>query len=127
MNSDSRLDELLLRWEELQERGQTPTAEELCRDCPELAASLAERIRLLHNMGAAFGTGPTGPCPPQAEEAGIVGEAVVTQSQYRVARFHARGGLGEVWVAHDEGLHRDVALKRIQPAHGQVPDRRHRF
>ena len=35
MTSD-RVEDLLLRWEELSERGESVTPEELCRDCPEL-------------------------------------------------------------------------------------------
>lgn len=31
---DERLDDLLLRWEELAEAGQDVSAEELCRECP---------------------------------------------------------------------------------------------
>ncbi len=34
--------------------------------------------------------------------------------RFAVQRFHARGGLGEVHVAADEELHRNVALKRMR-------------
>ena len=35
--------------------------------------------------------------------------------RFRVLRYHAEGGLGQVWVAEDSELHREVALKVIQP------------
>ena len=44
MDAD-RLADLLLVWEERLEQGEDVPAEELCRDSPELAAPLHERIR----------------------------------------------------------------------------------
>jgi hypothetical protein len=47
--------------------------------------------------------------------------------RYRPVRFHAKGALGEIQVAEDRELHREVALKRIQAQHAQDPDSRQRF
>jgi serine/threonine-protein kinase len=47
--------------------------------------------------------------------------------RFRILRPHARGGLGEVYVARDFELAREVALKEIQPRYADDPGSRARF
>ena len=47
--------------------------------------------------------------------------------RFRVLRLHAEGGLGEVYVARDEEVRREVALKQIKSEHAHDPQGRARF
>jgi formylglycine-generating enzyme required for sulfatase activity len=59
-----------------------------------------------------------GPGPPASPAGG---------TRYLPLRPHARGGLGEVLVAEDAELRREVALKRIRAAYAHDPASRRRF
>jgi serine/threonine protein kinase len=47
--------------------------------------------------------------------------------RYRIIRPHAKGGLGEVYLARDAELQREVALKEIQPRFADNSESRARF
>jgi serine/threonine-protein kinase len=47
--------------------------------------------------------------------------------RFQLLRLHDRGGLGEVYVAMDRELNREVALKRIKVEHADNCERRARF
>src|SRR5262249_24322910 len=48
-------------------------------------------------------------------------------SRFVILRRHARGGLGEVFVAYDKELHREVALKEIRRDRADDDSSRARF
>jgi serine/threonine protein kinase len=65
--------------------------------------------------------------PPAAEAGPHVPQPPSPDPRYRILRQHAKGGLGEVFVAEDTELHREIALKEIQRKHADDADSRARF
>ncbi len=58
-------------------------------------------------------------------EPGVV--PTLGRSRFRILKPHARGGLGEVFLAQDEELDREVAVKEIQARFADDADSRSRF
>lgn len=117
---NAEIDELLSRYEASRRSGRPTSAEELCRDRPELLDAVRWHVHALSAVD--FPTGGT----DETSDVEMAARAA-TRAEYRVLAFHARGGLGEIARAWDESLGREVALKRIRPPLDADPERRQFF
>src|SRR5262249_52429840 len=57
----------------------------------------------------------------------LVDPGIQAGSRYTLNRIFSEGGLGRVWLANDNDLKREVALKEIRPEHAKHPDALRRF
>ena len=56
-----------------------------------------------------------------------IGALASTLPRFQILRSHARGGLGEVFLALDPDVERQVALKTLQSYHAHDPVSQARF
>jgi serine/threonine-protein kinase len=92
---------------------------------PEIEATLARVGRAQAANGKA--TDVDNRDDPDRTAGLSLGAATSDGQRFRLLRPHARGGLGEVFVALDAELHREVALKQILEKHADDAASRQRF
>ena len=121
--NENQIADLLIHWEDRLELGEVLSAEELCRDCPDLTEAVAQQIRNLQAMESLLGTDIVDEASTLAPDSSGyrrgdrgIPEAVYTETAYQVGRMHARGGKGQVYIAHDSILDRKVAIKCLHPS-----------
>ncbi|WP_169977354.1 protein kinase domain-containing protein [Tautonia rosea] len=105
-------------------RGESPSEADYHRRFPDLAPQVIEAFASspgedTHRDVPGFPEMGDGAEPPWNEPP--------ASSRYRILRLHARGGLGQVSLAIDRELDREVALKEIQLDRADDPMSRERF
>jgi PAS domain S-box-containing protein len=65
--------------------------------------------------------------PPQLGKYALTRSPRTIGDRIRLRTMHSSGGIGEVWLAHDELLQREVALKRLKSEQSGSANHRNRF
>jgi serine/threonine-protein kinase len=112
----------------------TPTGIERHAASPDRGAQAARALAAARcqeeppNLGGlTVGVSPQGEPDEVLDWSSSLGQTTSEGGRFRPLRYHARGGIGVVSVAMDSELHREVALKQIQPRHADDPSSRARF
>lgn len=99
-------------WEQVVEQAEGPHQRDVIR-----------RLRALANVAAVHhSTAGTAATVDR-----IADSAPRERGRYALTRLHARGGLGQIWVAHDAELGREIALKELRPDRLGHPSAETRF
>jgi serine/threonine protein kinase/Flp pilus assembly protein TadD len=121
-----QLDEIRDRFEAALKAGQQPHIDDYLGDVSEPARNvLRERLEQLQ-----ADYGPTAAeigRAPDCTNTWAAGQATATQQRLQIERFHDKGGLGEIYVADDSQLDRQVAVKVLQNRHADNEGVRSRF
>jgi len=136
-----------------EERGEKPSPSEYLARFPQCAAGLRRQLdfhfaveevdwtangteKANGGLAAVSSSAPSAP-PGSAETGELAGEVDSAETtvhppalqpqlrseRYVVRAFHARGGVGEIWMADDAEIGRTVALKRLRPNREAQEDR----
>jgi serine/threonine-protein kinase len=136
MPDDDRLEEILERWRAARQAGDDVPLEELCRHAPDLLPALRLLAAQVEHTAAEPANTPLPPfqetkAPDTIAAIGVEGSPALdwetAAGRYQPLKEHAKGGLGEVFLAVDRELNREVALKRIQERFADHPESRRRF
>src|SRR6185503_995451 len=97
---------------------------------PDLGQTIPIPLAAVGSGGTGSGLQPPPPGAPAAQSSGTpprLAAGTVVAGRFRVIRLLGRGGMGEVYLAEDTSLDRQVALKVLSPLLASDPQYVQRF
>lgn len=122
MVEDVEVQRVIQLWQQHLEAGEKVAIEDLCADRPELIAAVRQQLLA--------STTKISPITTATGEKTIVSSGdsrIELHIVYHRLGLHGKGGLGEVYLAQDPDLGRQVAVKFLKSQHVDLPEVRQQF
>lgn len=113
-SEDPVLAELVAKCLDRRDAGEHDALDSLCREFPEHASALRRRIALLEQVGLVASRPHSAPAAESAPR-GDERDFPERLGEFRLLRRIGGGGMGVVYLARQDPLAREVALKLIRP------------
>jgi WD40 repeat protein len=136
---EDQLDEIVLAYLKAVDAGETPDHQAILARHPDFATELAAFFDDQENINRfsmpvfgltkepSGGTRPGGESAPAEPVPSTIAYQPESRERYTIVRFHAGGGIGDVYLAQDADLGRQVALKELKPKFANLPMYQARF